>query len=1034
MKYLFLRSGLLMAFLLSFTPGHASNGWSDVKSSPQKLAELSITALNPSAYSVATMNQGTQYYTDRDYTITQAPAILLSQQFIKTANDDKTSTSSDLISFSINQTAEVYVAYDARAISLPDWMEDFVPVGQQIITTDNGANLDLFRKTYSAGTVSLGGNLASGANGARSNYIVIVAADADSEPPPPTNEVVKINFQPANAAVPTGYVPDAGNAYGTRNGYTYGWLGGSNNNTRDRNANPDQRFDTFNHMRGETWEVGLPNGDYRVDLLMGDPTYSDQINTVSVEGVVRTDPDGQDNYDQYDNIQVTVADNKLTIKPTGNASNAKIAYVDIYPVDGTEPPTNYTITATAGANGSISPSGSVSVSAGSNQTFTISPNSGFVTSELIVDGSPVAPSGTYTFNEVSTDHTIRANFSAVTSTEIPMYESTVWETTVTDYSGNPYDIIAEVTFTHEDGSTQRKSLMYYDGGKRWKFKFAATKKGAWSYTTRSSSALADAYETSGSGSLRADSELDGLSGSFTVVNNSNTEKKGFLSHQGNKFAIQTGNDGKQSGYLFNVYMNIANYDVNDLIAVQNNPGLVDTYCAEALNNGAEIIFFAVNNNWFKLGAISYEEHSSTEPDRATFAVLENIVQRAAQNGCRVHFWAWGDNDSRRKWTPTGVAGGINGFADRRIQRYMMSRLGPMAGWSMGYSFDVDEWTNSTQRNSWAEYMHRLSGFDHLLSTRGFKLDGNKNNINSYSTADETEPVDDPLETTQNGPNSYEEIFNDLNNNSAANPNLPHFYEERHTRNRYTSASDENLHKTMWRNAMAGGMGFFYGFFDRSGNQAPPYPTAVRARLNIHYEFWQVNNRFLLDMVANSTGDTRILKSADRRNWVFYQENTSSITIVLTGLPTSLPVVAVDLKSGDYTEINKGNKGNGTHNIALGSTSDWAIAVGIPAPTARTVSRMKTTIPTTETLSNPTQSVSVYPNPAQEGELKIELAPNFEGVALSLINVNGAVVRVVDIRKVSQRTIPIRNLKNGVYFMKIVSHQGAVLTKKIIIGN
>src|SRR5262249_16852403 len=51
--------------------------------------------------------------------------------------------------------------------------------------------------------------------------------------------------------------------------------------------------------------------------------------------------------------------------------------------------TTFTITASAGANGSISPSGSVVVTQGANQTFTITPNSCYHVSDVLVDGSSV---------------------------------------------------------------------------------------------------------------------------------------------------------------------------------------------------------------------------------------------------------------------------------------------------------------------------------------------------------------------------------------------------------------------------------------------------------------------------------------------------------------------------------------------------------------------------------------------------------------------------------------------------------------------
>ena len=74
--------------------------------------------------------------------------------------------------------------------------------------------------------------------------------------------------------------------------------------------------------------------------------------------------------------------------------------------------TTYTITASAGSNGSISPSGSVILSQGSSRTFTITPNSGYRVSDVRVDGSSVGAVTTYTFSNVRANHTIIASFIA----------------------------------------------------------------------------------------------------------------------------------------------------------------------------------------------------------------------------------------------------------------------------------------------------------------------------------------------------------------------------------------------------------------------------------------------------------------------------------------------------------------------------------------------------------------------------------------------------------------------------------------------
>ena len=71
----------------------------------------------------------------------------------------------------------------------------------------------------------------------------------------------------------------------------------------------------------------------------------------------------------------------------------------------------YTIRAIAGANGSISPQGNVIVISGQNQTFTITPASGYHISDVKVDGVSQGAISTYTFENVTDAHTIEATFA-----------------------------------------------------------------------------------------------------------------------------------------------------------------------------------------------------------------------------------------------------------------------------------------------------------------------------------------------------------------------------------------------------------------------------------------------------------------------------------------------------------------------------------------------------------------------------------------------------------------------------------------------
>ncbi|MBI2957352.1 MAG: hypothetical protein HYY32_00775, partial [Chloroflexi bacterium] len=72
----------------------------------------------------------------------------------------------------------------------------------------------------------------------------------------------------------------------------------------------------------------------------------------------------------------------------------------------------YTIAASASGGGTISPSGAVVVAENASQTFTITPNTGNIVANVVVDGVSVGSPRTYIFTNVTAAHTITAKFNA----------------------------------------------------------------------------------------------------------------------------------------------------------------------------------------------------------------------------------------------------------------------------------------------------------------------------------------------------------------------------------------------------------------------------------------------------------------------------------------------------------------------------------------------------------------------------------------------------------------------------------------------
>jgi hypothetical protein len=133
----------------------------ELEARPVTLGSLSVKdAGNAVDWSIqADLAVGATVFGDRSFAFASLPPELLGAAYIRAANDSKRYAGNPAVTFSIDQSASVYVTIDAR-VAKPAWVDS--------TWTDTGATVDIaegvntvramkvYRKTVAAGTVALG--------------------------------------------------------------------------------------------------------------------------------------------------------------------------------------------------------------------------------------------------------------------------------------------------------------------------------------------------------------------------------------------------------------------------------------------------------------------------------------------------------------------------------------------------------------------------------------------------------------------------------------------------------------------------------------------------------------------------------------------------------------------------------------------------------------------------------------------------------------------------------------------------------------
>ncbi len=452
--------------------------------------------------------------------------------------------------------------------------------------------------------------------------------------------------------------------------------------------------------------------------------------------------------------------------------------------------------------------------------------------------------------------------------------------TNTSWSGNAFDLVAVVTFTHHGTGLKRRTEMFYNGNNEWKARFTPDRTGKWTYSTQSS-----------------DGDLNDKTGSVQV---SGSTAQGFVKASGDKWIRSRSGEAFVPQFVMLGELDDYHNDAGKLNRDLNN------FMGDHGFNGVHIRGYC---RWFLLETdqCNYIPSNKRDPDLRTFETVEQIIMETYARGGTTHIWMYGDN--MRKHNPTDW--GLNGTEDQRMQRYFAARLGAMPGWTMGYGYDVFEWANASQIETWYDTIDSRMMYPHLMGARG-----NKNQIMQY-----TEVLSySSYEQHRPDYNKYIETINDRSNK-------PSFSEDRfRTRpvpKPYKDYSLDEVRQGMYHSTMAGGVANIWGNLADSepGPGSVTYPN--KAELKRYFEFFEDRFTTDLELCGNLTNGACLMRPTNQ-HYLLYKEDTSSIQLNLSSMSGSQPFVAMNTKTGQ--EIT------GTFQAKLQtwnapSQSDWVIAVG-----------------------------------------------------------------------------------------------------------
>jgi hypothetical protein len=473
------------------------------------------------------------------------------------------------------------------------------------------------------------------------------------------------------------------------------------------------------------------------------------------------------------------------------------------------------------------------------------------------------------------------------NTSIPVWRRAVISIENTTYSGNPFELEIDATFTHSGTATEITLPGYYAGNDTWKIGFMPTRLGDWSYVTSSS-----------------DADLNGRTGTVTAVASSN---HGLLAADATyprkwKFA-----DGPYVAVPTMLRMNFfsesatqAQFDAAADFMAANNILMLDTRLQP---DQAGMVTFT--------GAWQNHQFNLTLWDQ-----MEARMDALAARGLGAYIMFYTDDAGTPEW-------GARSATEALVIRYVVARLAgyPIVWFDSG--IDIGEYRTQADINWWGAQLQALDPYGHPASSRyGGGSGGGPMVGRTYeSHGDNLAYIDD-----------LTDWFNVATMPVAMTDSWGENYPSQPQKN-FTPA---DIRRSAWKLVMAGGLATSYrgddGYFHIAG-----------IATGLESEQWlKLVKPFVQDKLGGTFGAmvptpslvtngycladparTKLLYFLMGVNDQWDSGDGGSITVKLTGLSGSYNAIWFDPRLG--TESSAGTLAGGSnHVLAPPSNDDWVL--------------------------------------------------------------------------------------------------------------